>query len=139
MSKVREKRSTSKSGFFLWNVKDNEAIWWFGPFFFYKFYNFKVFLAQKEKYQKILFWKSEKWKKEKSIWFNNLFFFKYHIYIILLVWILWFVSLFCRLQCVKPYFTTLVIFTFLIFVKMHFSKRQGVFNVSISQLNKTSH
>ena len=33
MSKVQEKRSMSKSGFFWWNVKDNKANWWFLSFF----------------------------------------------------------------------------------------------------------
>ena len=43
-----------------------------------------------------------------------------------------FVSLFCRLRWLRPFFNVLVILMFFNTVKMRFSKRQAVFNISIS-------
>ena len=89
MSKVREKRSTSKSWFFWRNVKDYKVNWWFWPFLT-NFCNFGVFLAKNQKYPKMTALK--KWKLNE----NKKFFLKIKelisniISIILIVWILWF-------------------------------------------------
>ena len=89
MSKVWEKRSMSKSGFFWWNVKDNRQKDDFGRFL-NNFCNFWVFLANNPKYPKMTVWK--KWKLKKvfflSFFLNIQQLISRIIYIILIVWIL---------------------------------------------------
>ena len=70
MSKVQEKRLMSKSGFFLWNMKDSKANWWFLPFFDF-YFSFGVFSAKNQKYLKITVLKKWKFKKKKLFFFKD--------------------------------------------------------------------
>ena len=75
MSKVQEKRSMSKSGFFLWNVKKSKGKLMILTVFGTTFVIWGCFLAKNQKYPKMTVLK--KWKlREKMLLFfrfNNLF------------------------------------------------------------------
>ena len=80
MSKVREKRSTSKSGFFFYEMW--KIIGQIDDFdrFLNNSCNLGVFLAKNQKYPKMTVlkkWKSEKKKIEKKLWLKT--YVKYHI------------------------------------------------------------
>ena len=126
MSKVREKRSTSKSRQFLW----------VGPFL-NNFWNFWVFLAQNKKFTKrtvLKKWKFKAFFSKIQQLISNI------IYIIPIVWFLRFCRFVLLFAMFRPFFTVLVIARFfLILWKMRFSKYQAAFEVTILQLNKTSY
>ena len=78
ISKVREKRLTPKSGFFLWNVKDNRQIDDFGCFLNH-FYNFGCFFKPKIKIPKNDCYEKGK-IKQKCFFKDWTTYCKYHIY-----------------------------------------------------------
>ena len=136
MSKVQEKSSTSKSGFFLnemWKIIRQFDD--FGCFFLITFYNFKVFYPKRKNTQNDSF---DEIKIKKKVFFfkDSTTYFKYHIYHSYSINLLIFFSLFCCLQWFRPFFTVLVIFMFFNNVKNMFLEmptRFQRFNISTEQ------
>ena len=112
----------------------------FGRFYFIYFSisNLLVFLAQNEKYPKNTILKKLKCNK-------NTFFFIIKqlisniIYTIPIVWFSWFCLFVLLFTIFRPFLSFKWFSCFSLLWKMRSSKRKAVFNVSISQLNKTSY
>ena len=132
------KGQRQKVDFFLWNVKDNRANWWFWPFFeqllqFGSVFSQKSEIPKSDRFEKV---KIE--EKKKNLRLKNLCQISYIPF--LLYEFYDFVNLCCHLQCFRPFFLLFLWFScFSILWKMRSSQRQATFNVSISQLNKTSY